>query len=459
MVAARNGNVVGLLSARRRVRYSSSRLMFWVGCVSLLGSSVYWQIGSGTSDIIYSVNTVDDRKNDKNNAPEPAHEPEPSTINSLQSQTRQLQFSDFTLDKYMSHGGTAVIFHVTPPEWTFEALQLDKKEKFIMKVLDAEHDQWNYASIEIEAFRKMNQDAAAARKAGVLNLIYSAKHLENPFYCHHQHNLQNEACMKSPPGLKQEYAERIQKPTHVHIEVMPLAKPDFVFDKPRSMQEYITFTKSLLEQLALAHKLGINCQDLNASSNFFVRQGDGGAVLFDWNAGSKQGGPAYGLDRGLHMCPPEGLAFRVYHKDVPLYKTGSADIWQVGLFWVRILYRPCVWASDRLIDKADLLRETIRAIGGNTVIPARDGKEIDMADLVNLPLGGVKVDKFRPLLTKGVKSTSWCKTKTSWYLDDDSVPQEKKDQAMDFMLSMLKLSPYERASADDLLKHPFLNSS
>lgn len=111
----------------------------------------------------------------------------------------------------------------------------------------------------------------------------------------------------------------LRAPKLVDVEVLPFAERRLLFSEKRSIDDYVIFLRSLLEQLDWAHKLGVNCQDLNPYTNCYVRPCDGGAVLFDWKGYTKVGEHAYHPSRSLNMCPPEGMAQRLGASDMLMY--------------------------------------------------------------------------------------------------------------------------------------------
>lgn len=72
-------------------------------------------------------------------------------------QQLQLKFSDISIDRSLGHGGVAQILFVSLPSWvyTYEAYNISRNQKMIMKVIDAKHG--SYGNREIEAFSKMNE--------------------------------------------------------------------------------------------------------------------------------------------------------------------------------------------------------------------------------------------------------------------------------------------------------------
>lgn len=382
-----------------------------------------------------------------------------------------LRFEDLRITGFLGGGSEAFVFDVVLPPWYLDAHNFNHSKPFVMKVMDAEvgvgdpssrdvhlvdkiapNPPLFSAKREFEAFQILNNaDPVYARKIGILPLIFSATDMPNPFRYDASLGIDLKATAM-PSGHRHELRKNIRK---IDVEVIPRAEKDLLFDKARTMEEHITLFRSLLVQLDYAHKQGVNLNDIHPEKNFFVRE-DGGAALFDWNAYIRVGEKTYQNNRGLHLSPPEGMARKVHGEDIRLYQIHSVDVWQLGLLWARVLYYPCVWASDRLLGRQNLLRETILAIGGNVIAPKNETHDIDLASLVGLSSDDVAQIEFKPLLSSKSKGSHHCYTK-SRYLEDPNVPQEKKDLALDLLKSMLKISAYDRPTCEKLLRHPFLN--
>ena len=216
------------------------------------------------------------------------------------------------------------------------------------------------------------------------------------------------------------------------------------------MDEIRYFLRSLLGQLAHAHSVGINNLDLSGDRNVFVDH-DGSAILFDWNGAIAVGEKSFNEEHNFGILPPEAWIEQLQGHEMKMMSISAFDVWSVGVMFARLIYYPCRWTYQHSSSHlADRLKETIMALGGNTAIPVDNELTVDLADEMGINGTLLLQDRqFQPLLGRKC-------TQSTFPLLEGST-EEDKQQALDFLQSIMKISPLDRPDCRTLLLHPFLD--
>eukprot|EP00978_Attheya_sp_CCMP212_P004065 scaffold8750_cov60-Attheya_sp.AAC.2 len=367
---------------------------------------------------------------------------------------RQLElFQDLTIGKFLGKGSINVACFVELPDWWHEMHSVQKSQRMLMKVTA----DFSYAEKEIDALERLNVDKEEARRLKVLPLIVGSPSIKNPFYCaDNVKGVTNCSSLAFPESFPNIVQQRLRAAPRLAALVVPYAEgKGYVFDELHTFDEARHFMKSMLGQLAHAHSVGINYLDLSGHRNVFV-DNDGTAILFDWNGAVAIGKKAYNATNNFAIIPPEAWMEHVQGHDFKMMSVSAWDVWSAGVMFARLIYYPCRWATHHTYPRTkDRLRETILAIGGNTVIPVDSEFDLDLAQFLKVDNDIVRNREFKPHLVDRTEKHS-CSQTSFKYLEDST--DQEKNQALDFLKSMMKISPLDRPDCHTLLKHPFLNN-
>ena len=367
---------------------------------------------------------------------------------------RELKFSDLRIGHFVSKGAVNFVFDVTLPDWVYEQFGYSKDQPMLAKFSISSNSDGH---TEVTALRRMNQDAKKARELKIIPLVYANVNFTNPFHC----DREDPKCRLKDlerSGLPGHPRKRMIDKERLTVLVMPKLEKRFIEDVAESLADWRRFYRSLCQQLAHAHSVGVYNWDMSFGRNVYVDR-DGDAVLFDWNGAEGPGDTTYVSDAFMGIVPPEGW-FRSIN-GAPVMNTDRKargyDVWQIGIGFAHTLFEPCAWIqSDCIPDEKARLRETIKSLGGNTTFVVNDEVVVDLAEFAGLPKGFGETDEdFRPALCDGMHSRGICPSNTRFEFYDSLSSQEKKD-ALDFLRSMLRVNVEERAEFADLLHHPFL---
>jgi serine/threonine protein kinase len=336
---------------------------------------------------------------------------------------------------------------------------------------------------EIDAYRLMNEDYETARKIKVLPLIFGEPNMENPFTIERlQQRYDKEERGHDKECLRQ-LGRKESIMDHFGALVLPYHEKRFIHEVAQSMDDYKRYLRSLLVQLDHAHRLGVTNYDLQFKRNIFVDR-DGDAVIIDWNGNMNFGEEIYDPTANFAYIPPEGW-FRSISKYKPVVgplDVYAVDVWQVGFILASLLFDPCEWAHLYCYSGSPkkLLRQLIPAISRNssnietiarlyTIPEAEEDEEIvgtsykgdELVETVKVQARNldysklVEIDQsqptYTPILCKGRKACD--ATAFPMY---DGLTQEEQKLAFDFLMSIFRISPRDRPTCGQLLKHPFL---
>lgn len=358
-------------------------------------------------------------------------------------------FEDITLGEFYDSGSINIVCYVNLPDWWYEMNpDIPKSQKMLLK-MTTDLDQ---AEREIKALELINADYAKARRLKMLPLIAGNKNMTNPFYCEKKSNCSALPFPKSFPKRKREWL--LDEP-RLGALIVPLQEgKGMALDHVGTFKEIRIFMKSMVAQLAHAHSVGINNMDISGNRNVFVDD-DGTAILFDWNGYMALGELTFCPECNSAIAPPEQWVLNeIKGHEFRLMSLSAADVWAVGIMFARMIFRPCRWATKHYYkDANERIRETILAIGGNTVIPVHEGFDIDFIRYAGLNDTVAGQVKYKPPLVDESEEHACTRTKFKVL---ESCTKEEKEHALDFLKSIMKFSPFDRPDYDTLLKHPFL---
>jgi serine/threonine protein kinase len=436
------------------------------GCLNPLERGIAFLLAIHLVSFLVLVRRQNVELESKNN-----HDTNPSAIPASSIGRRKLQFDDLTFGGYIGSGEVNLACFVTVPDWAFDQYNLSKTQRLLVKftkdILDGKR--------EIDAYRLMNEDEETARRIKVLPLLFAEHNMTNPFLAGEDDNRtayrtqsdrHDEECMKKVrKKLTQPQMGALVVPYHQKRNILQVAQ---------TMDDYKRYFRSLLLQLDHAHKLGITNYDLNVRRNVFVDE-EGDAILIDWNGNMDFGEKVYDPGANLALMPPEGWFQSVlgYNIVVGPLDVHAVDVWQVGFIFSSMLFSPCEWAHVYCFSnrRKRLLQQTISAISRNTTIdtmarvytiPADSAsansaeEEIVVVQARDLDWSQfVPVDPSQPvhtpILCDGFRPCN--ATSFPFY---DGLSAEERVQAIDLLFSMFRLSPRDRPTCGQLLKHPFL---
>lgn len=366
-----------------------------------------------------------------------------------QEPSRSLRlFEDIRFGEFLNKGSINIVGFVELPDWWHETHDVPKSQKMLIKMTKYH----SYAAQEIDALERLNSDEAKARQLKVLPLVAASRNISNPFYCPDR---SKDDCFAFPDSYPAKVQKRLGKAAYVAVSIVPLREGrGFVYDElighNTTLNEVRIFLKSLLEQLALAHNAGVNNLDLSGGRNVYVDH-DGSAILFDWNGAIALGAKSYNEEHAFSILPPEAWLKEVEGHELKMMSISGFDVWSVGIMLARIIFSPCKWTYQNSRHHIkDRLKETILALGGNTVIPVDAEFEIDLAKVAGISdTNGQQhgTQEFQPLLGKCSKTASFPLL--------DSAEEEEKRQVLDLLKSMMTISLLQRPDCNRLLDHPF----
>jgi len=368
---------------------------------------------------------------------------------------RQLRlFEDIEMGDFLNKGSINAAFFVKLPDWWHELHSVPKSEKMIMKITRYQE----YAAKEIDAMERLNGDKETARRLGILPVVAASRNISNPFYCDGTQAIAKNGTKSTcsawdfPDSSPETVQQKLRQTKYVAVSIVPF-RPGrgLVFDELDNLDDIRTFMRSLLGQLAHAHDLGINNLDLSGYRNVLVDH-DNSAILFDWNGAIGLGEKSYNPEHAFSILPPESWLEQVEGHDMKMMSISGFDVWSVGIMFAWLIYKPCHWTYET--SRHDLegrLKETIMAIGGNTIVKVNDEFEADLAEIAGLDATILKDHQFKPLLGKKCNATSFPVLERSGKRD--------KQLALNFLQSIMKLSPIDRPDCQTLLKHPFLRTN
>jgi len=385
---------------------------------------------------------------------------ETATEKKKKKETRELRFEDIQLGKYLGGGAINRACYVKVPDWVYEQHELPIGEPLILKLCDNIID----SRREVQAFRKFNEDEEKARSLKILPLIWGDYNMSNPFY---GRSLDSSI---HPDSCEYKLIKSYNEDERIGAMVMPIKKKQFIEDKAQTMDDYRRFLRSVLMQLDYAHSFGITNYDLSVGRNIFVDD-EMDAILIDWNGDLYPGEEMYDPEFNFAIIPPECWFERIlgHRIAVPSENIHAYDVWEVGIMFATMLFYPCEWAHSYCYknDVHSLLEDTIYAIAdpndrNSTVIRVQtlsDEDEsmtvryLDLAEMVHLESQSNSADsaEFKPILCNGKKKM--CRDKLPFLR---SLTRERRREAFDFLKSILRLSPSDRPTCAELLKHPFL---
>ena len=374
---------------------------------------------------------------------------------------KELRFDDIEILDILGWGAFSVANRVKLPTWVYEQYNLPGETQLVLKMTANP----NMTGREITAFQKIAQHPGA-REAGHVPLLFAQINMTNPWDCEG-----DGTGRKIPEMYYEEQQGRIASPvellcrsSHMDIMVMPKVRRTKIFDYDRPIATVTKFMQSLLQQMDIAHKMGVNNNDLAADKNIHFNPVTGQAVLADWNGGMRMpGDPVSWPDWPLDNNPPEFWAMTLFAPTTKTVVLHGVDMWQIGMVWARLIFSPCGWRRWNWDHgrTMEFVRENLQAIGDKeTIIPLNATFETDIMPHVyqtaNPP--PIASTTFTPLLSiSDISETSQedCPAKSSWFMDNDAVPAVKKEQALDMLRSMLRIDPRRRSTCQEILKHPF----
>jgi len=384
-----------------------------------------------------------------------------------------LHVNDFIVEQYLGSGAVNIGLLATLPKdlaikfgvWDAEK---DEPVKLVLKFIHTEY----YKHTEVESFERFRSiDGERAEKVGLIRALYIERDVENPYFCQHAaqkgKRWNDDECVRggaqpAVDGISDRALLDLRSTETMDVMALKYYEKQFIHDTAENIHDYKVYFKSVLEQLALAHASGTNNRDLNENRNLFVDSETGKAILFDWNGHSPIGGVVSDPEQHYGIAAPEAWLDEGFGIDARTTHSHASDVWQAGIMWTNMLYKPCQWPFAWVMQRKNLhkkqifLRKPIDTLGGNTVIPINEKESVDLRQLAGLPTDSNPVSeerKFRPLLSEYKRPDVACHHK-SWYLDDPNVPEHDKEMALDFIKRALTISPSDRPSADELSRHP-----
>jgi hypothetical protein len=379
-----------------------------------------------------------------------------------QQEPRQREFfRDVNIGDAHSAGSINIACYVELPDWWHEMHSIVKSQQLMLIKLTTD---LTFAAKEIDVWERLNADQEEARRRNILPLIAATRNATNPFFYGPPKDVKSNSNNNCSAVARK--IHRMFREPRLAALILPVAEAKgTAYDSLHTLDEIQDFFKSLLGQLALAHIKGVNNLDLSGNRNVWVDRKDGGAILFDWNGAVAVGEELYDPAVNSAIAPPEAWMKEVHGRKFRMTSVHAWDVWSVGVMFARLIYYPCRWATHRTYPKPkDRLRETILAIIGgnnnNTVVPVDEEFKVDLADVVGsdktilLQQQKQQNREFQPHLVDRTEKHA-CSQSSFKYLED--MAQEVEETALDFLKSMMKLSPSDRPDCHTLLKHPFLN--
>ncbi|CAJ1961243.1 unnamed protein product [Cylindrotheca closterium] len=369
-----------------------------------------------------------------------------STTNSTM---RQLTLSDIGIGKFLGDGAINIVAMAVLPEWWYTQNKVNKKIQFVIKIAVGLNSDLltKQAEREYEVIETLSRDKKKAKEFNIVQAIFMSRTIPNPF-----------RKKKFPTNFPIHYRDPIRNAENVVVIIQPYLELDYIHDLVK-FKDIRHFIRTLLQTLEYAHSLGINNFDLSDSN---VRVGKHGeAVVMDWNANRRLGEDIYDSMANLWFTAPEGMIpYGPKRETIRLTSISAMDIWSVGIMLVFLMYEPCQWVNPdvpKMRNKNSLLREIVKSIGGETKIPIGDNQELDLAKRFGFVRENLLKKKWKMPLYD-LEEDNMCDDKdTESYMVMYSAKNKELDDMYDFLRSMMKLSPAERANATTLLSHPFMD--
>ena len=214
----------------------------------------------------------------------------------------------------------------------------------------------------------------------------------------------------------------------------------------------------MLEQLMVIHEAGVNNGDLQEDWNMFVDRRTGRAIMFDWNSYSPVGAPANDPTQSWDVAAPEAWLWDYNKLNAINVNIHAMDIWQAGMVWTNFIYAPCQWRRATVLTTNAtkrihqlFWRSLITTLGGNTTFSINGTTPVvDARTFAGIPLSMTfqrpNPSNFQPML----RYCTICSISEATIM----VPTELQELATDLLLQMLHISPSDRPSARELLRHP-----
>lgn len=385
---------------------------------------------------------------------------------------KDLTLQDFELDRYLGRGSVNVVCRgrirherVARQHGLWDDTE-GKARELVIKYIDTRE----YGHAELESFERiMNIDTAKAQSVGLMQAVWAARDVPNPFYCplvksKDDEEWDEEKCLNeygSQPGTSDMHTRtraRLRVLKTVDVMVLPYFEPRYIRDTSKTMKDDRIFFQSMLEQLAVTHEAGVNNLDLQVNRNMYVEPGTGRAIMFDWNGYLPVGAPAHDEHQNWGIAAPEAWLWRNQDVQALNMNIHAMDVWQAGIVWNNFLYKPCRWQTASVLKRhrgplsRNFWKAIVATLGGNTIIPINATASVDVREYAGIPTS-MKIkppppSKFRPLLRE-------CKQKKSRYLDNPNVSIRETELAVDLLQQMLRISPADRPTARELLDHPY----
>lgn len=393
----------------------------------------------------------------------------------IRKSTRSLTINDLELGDYLDHGAINVVARVFLPDWWFEQAQAEHKDphvpmptpknsKYVVKLALGDF-RVESAKRECEALQKLNQDQPKAKEFNIIPtlMIDGPCHYPNPYYLDKQKPI--------PSSFPEKYVQRLRTEPEIVAIVVPfydrhdLAKPSKWVD---NLDDVRYFLQTLLNSLVYAHSLGINNMDISGSNVKVDKYGR--ALIVDWNAHHADGKPIYDPLANTWITAPEGLLEQTgldNPKQVLQVSVSAMDIWSVGVMLTNLVFSPCFFVNPRGLGlhhsqvpedqqrsefpkHHGLIKEMLLRLGGETRIPVGGDVMLDLAGLVGLSRTDIVKREFDlPLYTHNAT----CQETNFEMLQGESKGDIQNVYSL--LKSIFKISPLDRPTAKDLLKHPF----
>ncbi|CAJ1961241.1 unnamed protein product [Cylindrotheca closterium] len=363
---------------------------------------------------------------------------------------RELTVNDIEIGEFIGNGAINMVAVAILPDWWYKQKKINKNVLFVVKLAAGSDWLTKQADRECYVLEILSRDKKKAEEFGIIQTIFMSKKVPNPFRKKH-----------IPSKFPKHMVKRLRNAKTVVAIVQPYMDLDYIHDL-KQFNDIRYFIRSLLRVLDYAHSLGVNNFDLS-DSNVRVDD-DGEAVVMDWNANKKQGEDIFDPVANLWLTAPEGMIEHGPRGETIRQTSISAmDIWSVGIMLIFLMYQPCQWVNPEvsyLYDKYPrnyhLLREVVKNVGGETIIPIGNHQEMDLAELVGLRREDLLKKKWKMPLYDAEQDDTCDETDTDSYLKQYGAKSKDLEDMHHFLESMMKLSPAERPDAATLLKHPFM---
>lgn len=225
--------------------------------------------------------------------------------------------ADFNMTSYLGRGSVNVAIRAkrlspNPNNLRGDNNIDDMVDDVVVKLIDTRE----YGHAELESFALlMKIDRQKALTVGFLQPIWATRDVANPFHCplvqSKSDKWDDNICIDkyhshpSLPDMSSGGLARLRFMPTMDVLVMPYVEPRYIKDTARSMADVVTFFRSMLEQLMVAHDSGVNNVDLQINRNMFVEHGTGRAIMFDWNSYIPMGAPTDDPHQNGGFAAPE----------------------------------------------------------------------------------------------------------------------------------------------------------